>query len=92
VARVRLSGSLICAAQAQSEIVRHHLAEHIELTRSEPGCLSFEVTETDNPLVWQVEELFVDQAAFDAHQARTKASQWADKTAAIRRSYQITTE
>jgi quinol monooxygenase YgiN len=92
MAKVCLSGSLLCATQAESEIVRQHLAAHIDLTRSEPGCLYFEVTETEDPLVWRVEELFIDQAAFDAHQIRTKASQWAEKTAAIRRRYQITTE
>ena len=86
---VRLSGRLICASSAESEIVRIHLPEHVRLTRQEPGCLSFEVTLTDDPLIWRVEELFVDQAAFDAHQARTKASEWARQTAAIRRDYQI---
>lgn len=92
MAKVRLSGQLICSTAADSALVRQYLGEHTRLTRAEPGCLSFEVTETDDPLIWKVEELFVDQAAFDAHQAQTKASEWAEKTAAIRRSYQITTE
>ena len=38
--------------------------EHIRLTRTRPGCLSFEVTQTDDPLVWRVDERFTDDAAF----------------------------
>ncbi|WP_338723713.1 antibiotic biosynthesis monooxygenase [Devosia sp. XK-2] len=87
--QVRLSGTLICASQDECEIVRRHLAEHVRLTREEPGCLSFEVTQTEDPLIWRVEELFADQAAFDAHQVRTKASEWANKTMFIRRDYAI---
>ena len=61
------------------------LPEHVRLTRAEPGCLSFEVTPTDDPLAWRVEERFTDRAAFDAHQRRTRASAWGAATAAIRR-------
>ena len=86
---VRRRGRLICASPAQSEIVRRYLQEHVRLTRLEPGCLSFDVTQSHDPLVWLVEELFVDQQAFDAHQVRTKASEWGRQTAAIRRDYQI---
>ena len=86
---IRLTGRLICATEAECDIVRQYLPEHVRLTRSEPGCLAFQVIETENPLIWSVEERFVDQAAFDFHQARTKASQWAVETAAIRRDYRI---
>ena len=87
--KVHLSGRLICASPAESEIVQHYLPEHIRLTRLEPGCLSFVVEQTVDPLVWRVEELFVDEAAFAAHQARTRASEWAHHTAAIRRDYPL---
>ncbi len=87
--KVRLSGELICASEAECDVVRAYLPEHVRLTRDEPGCLSFKVTETANPLVWRVEECFIDRAAFDAHQLRTKASEWARQTAAIRRDYEI---
>ncbi|HBB85248.1 MAG TPA: antibiotic biosynthesis monooxygenase, partial [Sulfitobacter sp.] len=43
-----------------------------------------------DPLVWQVSELFTDRAAFDAHQTRAAASDWATLTAGITRDYQIT--
>lgn len=87
---VSLTGRLICADLAQAEIVSRYLPEHIRLTRSEPGCLFFDVRPTDDPLVWSVEERFVGRTSFDAHQARTKSSEWAVATADIRRDYTIT--
>jgi len=66
------------------------LPKHIALTRAEAGCLSFEVTpDAAHAGRFQVAELFVDRAAFDAHQTRTKASEWAKITDGIPRSYQI---
>jgi len=85
---VRLSGTLICASQEECEIVRAHLPEHVSLTRAEPGCLFFAVIPID-AMTWRVEERFTDSLAFAAHQARTKASAWGTKTAAIRRDYAI---
>jgi quinol monooxygenase YgiN len=49
------------------------------------------VSETDDPLIWEVEELFADRAAFDFHQQRTRASEWFTVTSAIPRDYEITT-
>lgn len=88
---VRLHGRLICATDEEAEIVRRHLPEHIALTRAEPGCLRFDVHPTDDPLVWAVAELFTDHAAFDAHQARVRASNWGAATAGIAREYEIET-
>jgi quinol monooxygenase YgiN len=87
--RVRLSGFLRCASVEDVEIVKHHLPDHLHLTRAEPGCLSFEVSQTDDPLVWRVDELFVDRAAFDFHQQRTRASGWFTATSTIARDYTI---
>ncbi|WBL34541.1 antibiotic biosynthesis monooxygenase [Sinirhodobacter sp. HNIBRBA609] len=84
-----LSGRLICSDDAQAKIVRAHLPEHIRLTHLEPGCLSFQVTQTDDPLVWTVEEAFTDRAAFDAHQERTRVSDWGKATTGIPREYEI---
>ena len=88
---VRLSGFLRCLSKDDVELVRRRLPEHLRLTREEPGCLSFEVSETDDPLIWQVEELFADRAAFDFHQERTRASERFRATSAIPRDYEITT-
>lgn len=54
---VRLRGFLRCLSTDDIELVRRHLPEHLRLTRAEPGCISFEVSETDDPLIWEVEEL-----------------------------------
>ncbi|MBT9382713.1 antibiotic biosynthesis monooxygenase [Pseudooceanicola sp. CBS1P-1] len=86
---IRLSGRLICPTPEAVGRLNRHLPEHTALTRAEPGCLSFEVTPTVDPLVWRVEEKFTDRAAFDAHQARTGASRWAEVTADITRDYEI---
>jgi len=87
---ISLSGRLICANATEADLVRQHLPEHLRLTRAEPGCLSFQVSATDDPLIWQVAESFTDKAAFEAHQNRTRASAWHAATAHIRRDYRLT--
>lgn len=86
---VELVGHLVCAHEEQLRVVQRHVALHIELTRAEPGCVRFDVEQTDDPLVWAVSETFVDQAAFDAHQARAATSDWGRATAGIKRDYVI---
>ncbi|MCA8931022.1 MAG: antibiotic biosynthesis monooxygenase, partial [Rhodospirillaceae bacterium] len=71
------------------EVVKSCLPEHVRLTRAEPGCVSFDVTETDDPLVWNVEECFLDRAAFEFHQHRTRASAWWVATAEIAREFRV---
>ena len=86
---VTLNGTLTCVTQAEADCVRTALAEHIRLTRAEAGCISFEVLQTADPMVWSVAECFTDAAAFEAHQARAGASDWARETAGIARDYKI---
>jgi quinol monooxygenase YgiN len=88
---IRLTGHLICADAQEAAIVAAHLPDHIRLSRAEAGCLQFEITPTDDLLVWLVEESFTDQAAFDAHQHRTRASQWWAATSGIRRVFTVST-
>lgn len=85
---IHLVGKLICKDEAEAALVATYLPEHIRLSRAEPGCLSFEVPQIAR-LVWEVRESFTDRAAFDAHQTRTKASEWFRQTAAIAREYEI---
>jgi len=87
---IKLTGRLLCQSAEETEQVRRYLPEHIRLTREESGCLSFEVNETDDPLIWTVEELFVSQEAFSLHQLRTKASVWGQQTQTIAREYSVT--
>jgi quinol monooxygenase YgiN len=84
---VVISGQLICATLAEAQLVEAHLREHARLTRAEAGCVSFEVRQTNDPLLWEVREEFVDGAALEAHQARTARSAWAKATAGIKRAY-----
>ncbi|WP_373357081.1 putative quinol monooxygenase [Pseudoroseicyclus sp. CXY001] len=89
-APVRLQGRLICAGEAEAALVRAALPEHIRLSRAEPGCLHFEVTPTDDPLVWQVKEVFTDAAAFSAHQARSEATPWAEAAKGVGGEFEVT--
>lgn len=86
---LRLSGNLICRNESEVDVVRRFAPDHIELTRSEPGCLAFVVEPTEDALVWRVDERFVDRDAFDAHQARVVASAWGSATAHLQRHYEI---
>ena len=86
---IRLTGQLFCATEAEAAIVRAHVAEHIRLTRAEPGCLSFEVIASDDPLIWQVAETFRSMQDFEAHQLRTRASEWFAATKDMRRDFRV---
>jgi quinol monooxygenase YgiN len=86
---VTLTGVLRCADETEAARVRAALNDHIRLTRAEAGCISFDVTPTDDPLVWTVAEEFTTPAAFEEHQVRAGASDWATETKGIAREYQI---
>ena len=63
---------------------------HIKLTRSEEGCLLFEVKESgDQQDVFEVYEVFDSLTSFEEHQIRTKQSSWGKFTKDFQRSYEI---
>lgn len=67
------------------------LPTHIALTQQEAGCLVFKVArESDNSVRFNVYEEFIDKQAFDAHQARVKASEWGKVTTKVKRFYTVT--
>lgn len=86
---VRLHGVLRCADAEEARTVTRHLPQHLTLTRAEPGCLSFRVEPSAEPLVWEVAEEFADAGAFRAHQQRVAASAWGRATADIAREYPV---
>ena len=86
---IRLRGHLICVTEDEVAAVTAHLPQHIALTRAEPGCLSFEITPTDDPKVFEVMETFRTRADFNAHQTRTRASVWFEATRGILRDFRI---
>ena len=86
---IRLRGQLICMTDGEADAVRAHLPEHLLQTRAEPGCLTFEVSPTDDPMVWEVMEAFRDRVSFDAHQTRTRDSAWFAATRGILRDFRL---
>lgn len=90
MAPIRLTGQLICKTPSERAAVLAALPGHIRATVHEAGCLFFDVHQSDDPMVWTVDEGFTDRAAFRAHQTRTATSPWAQATAGLRRDYQTT--
>jgi quinol monooxygenase YgiN len=86
---IRLRGHLVCVTDDEASSVQTNLAAHIALTRAEPGCLSFEVTATDDPMVFEVMETFRTRDDFNAHQARTRQSAWFSATRSILRDFRV---
>lgn len=84
-AQVALSGHITCAGMGQLMVLLTHVQSHVAASRAEPGCLYFDIAQTDDPLVWRVEELFRDRAALDAHRARTRQGAWWAATSGIAR-------
>lgn len=86
---IKLTGYIDVPAD-RLEAVKAALPTHIALTQAEPGNLTFNVNENpQNPLRFDVSETFTDRAAFDHHQKRTAASDWAKVTEGLQRSYEI---
>jgi len=91
MARVRLSGFLLCRSLDEADRVSHLLADHVRLTRAEPGCLRFELLRSSaDPTRFAVFEEFRDAEAFAAHRERASNSAWGRATRGIPRDYEIT--
>lgn len=86
---IYVTGTLTCSTTEEADLVRTYLPEHIRLSRAEPGCLTFNVDPTDDPLVWRLDESFADKAAFKAHGDRMRASAWFTATAGLARNFQV---
>ena len=86
---IRLTGTLRCATPEDARLVERLLPDHIRRSRASAGCLSFTVLPQPDGLTWAVDETFADRAAFQAHQARTVASDWGRATAHIVREYSV---
>lgn len=88
---VRLAGTIRCATD-ETESLRAAIPDHVARSRAEPGCLAFDIRATADPCIYEVTERFRDQAAFDAHQMRTRASAWWGVTGHMDRDFEITHE
>lgn len=90
MSKITLQGHIIVPAH-QLELIESALPEHILLTRAEPGCIVFQVTQSEyNCLRFDVNEEFESKQAFEMHQNRTKASAWGQVTQDVVRHYQVT--
>ena len=87
-----INGTITCEP-VDTKMVAERVKEHIRLTRLEEGCIKFDITQSENDAcVFNVSERFVDQAAFDRHTARSRASVWWEKTKHIPRDMTFVTE
>ena len=87
--KVILKGFIIVPT-ADLSAVKKALTSHKELTRNEPGCLMFNVTQSEiNLNRFDVYEEFINKAAFEHHQIRVKDSAWGKASANVQRYYEI---
>ncbi|MFT5258668.1 MAG: quinol monooxygenase YgiN [Saprospiraceae bacterium] len=87
---VHLKG-FIDVPQERLKDITAALPLHLKLTLAEPGCNYFNVAPSSEKLGrFTVDESFVNQAAFEAHQSRNRQSDWYQVTAGIPRSYEVT--
>ena len=87
--KVILKGFIIVPT-ADLSAIKKALISHKELTRNEPGCLMFNVTQSEiNLNRFDVYEEFINKAAFEQHQVRVKNSTWGKAAANVERHYEI---
>ncbi|MEL7132417.1 MAG: antibiotic biosynthesis monooxygenase [Pseudomonadota bacterium] len=86
---VTRDGFLRCLSEQETARVRAAPPKDVGLTRAEPVCLDFNVRATDDPPVWSVSQVLAGTVAFNVHQARAAASEWAQRTAGIKRDYNV---
>lgn len=92
MAKTILTGYVIIP-EMDREKIEAALPEHIRTTRAEPGCLKFNITPDKNdPNRYFVYEEFIDQAAFDYHQERSKQGEWAKVTKNMERHFSFLAE
>lgn len=89
MSKVVLCGYVIVPAE-DIELLTIAMEEHIRLTLAEPGCLEFTLTaDKETPCKYSLYEEFVDKAAFDHHQQRTRASKWHTASRNIERHFSV---
>lgn len=92
MSKITLKGYIVVSA-TDLKAVAEELPNHIRFTREEVGCLTFDVVQSSETLHrFDVYEEFVDQEAFDHHQARVRSSHWGRVAANVARHYTITQE
>lgn len=87
--KVIARGTIHCPS-SELDQMRPLIAEHVRLSRAEPGCIHFDISPSGHdPEIFIVAEEFVDRDAFAAHTARTRTSEWWDKSQHLVRNISI---
>lgn len=66
---IALRGRLVCADAAQMMSALSLLPDYARQSRARPGTLRFDLSQGDDPLVWDLDGLFLDNSALAAHEA-----------------------
>ena len=86
--QVRLVGHIQVPVHKQA-LIQAALPIHIENTRAESGCITFELEQHPiDPCRFEVFEIFQNQNVFDQHQARVQTSEWGALTTDAQRFYE----
>lgn len=89
MSKVILKGFIV-VPEADLCAVQEELKHHTKLTLEEPGCIVFDVSQSeDDPLRFDVYEVFADRASFEKHQERVKTSYWGKVSKNAERFYEI---
>jgi predicted N-acetyltransferase YhbS/quinol monooxygenase YgiN len=86
---IHLQGQLICSTPEERRLVLTLLPAHMRHSLRAPGCLFFEMTQEENPLVWRIEAGFASHAAQESHSRQSAASDWGRATRMIRRETKL---
>jgi quinol monooxygenase YgiN len=78
----------VLVADSDLAAVKRELANHIQLTRQEKGCLAFEVSQdNENKNRFNVYEEFTSQGAFKLHQQRVSSTEWGKVSSRLEKHY-----
>ena len=89
MAKVILQGTVNIPKEDLDKVI-DALPQHIANTKSEKGCIVFNVgQDKNNKYILQVYEEFIDEIAFRLHQKRVADSEWGALTARCTRHYTI---
>ena len=90
MAKVIVQGHIM-VPDADMPVIQKELPAHIELTRQEAGCLSFEITQDENNQnKFHLYEEFASPEAFEAHRERAGAATWGQVSQNVERHFEVT--
>ncbi|VAW54229.1 hypothetical protein MNBD_GAMMA06-1291 [hydrothermal vent metagenome] len=87
MSKIILEGYVL-ASSSDLATVKRELANHIQLTRQEEGCLVFDVSQDKkNMNRFNVYEEFTSQEAFKEHQQRLSRTEWGKVSSKLEKHY-----